>query len=448
MVTMLRTVDLRGRTGAAVEMEELLPRAVLDPDEVAAIVRPILNDVAARGVEAVLEWGKKLDGIVPPTLRVPEQVMAAAEGALPAGIRVALTEAIRRARLVHQAQLPETRTVEVAPGGSVAQRWIPVSRVGLYVPGGQAAYTSSVVMNVVPAQVAGVESIAISSPPNRDHGGWPHPAILAAARLLGVTEVYAVGGAQAIAMFAHGAAGEPPTGSPAMNSCAPVDVVTGPGNQYVAAAKRLLQGKIGIDSEAGPTEIAILADDTADPRLVAADLISQAEHDALAASVLITPSEQLVAAVNRELVAQVAVAAHARRITAGLTGRQSAAVLVSDMDHGVAVTNDYAAEHVEVQALAAERIAARITNAGAIFVGAYSPVPLGDYLAGSNHVLPTARTARFSAGLSVLTFLRGVQVIDYNAAALYAVRGLISELAQAEGLPAHEAAVDARFGAP
>lgn len=439
---MLRLVDLRGRPAVSrADIADLLPRAVLDPDQVATVVRPILADVAARGAAAVLNWGQRLDGVMPASLRVPASVISAAEVALPSELRSSLSEMITRTRLVHTAQLPASQKVVVSPGGTVTQRWIPVKRVGLYVPGGRAVYPSSVVMNVVPAQVAGVESIAITSPPQRDNDGWPHPTILAAARMLGVDEVYAAGGAQAIAMFAYGTARS--TDDP--NACAPVDLVTGPGNQYVAAAKRLVQGKIGIDSDAGPTEIAILADDSADPRLVAADLISQAEHDPLAAEVLITPSEELIAAVNHELLTHAASAKHSERIIAGLSGKQSAAVLVDDLDHGVAVANDYAAEHLEIQTREPAQVADRIINAGAIFVGAYSPVPLGDYLAGSNHVLPTAATARFSSGLSVATFLRGVQVIEYNAEALRAVQGLVGDLARAEDLPAHAVSVDVRF---
>ena len=450
---MLRLVDLRERPATSrADIAELLPRAVLDSSQVAAVVRPILADVAARGTAAVLGWGQRLDGVAPPSLRVPASVIAAAEAALPDELRNALAEMITRTRLVHLSQLPASHTVVVSPGGSVTQRWIPVQRVGLYVPGGRAVYPSSVVMNVVPAQVAGVSSIAITSPPRPDNDGWPHPTILAAARMLGVDEVYAAGGAQAIAMFAYGA-GDGADGDSAAgirddpNACAPVDVVTGPGNQYVAAAKRILQGKIGIDSDAGPTEIAILADETADARLVAADLVSQAEHDPLAAAVLITPCVELIEAVNRELAAQVARAEHRDRISAGLSGQQSAAVLVVDLDQGIAVANDYAAEHLEIQTSEPAEVVARITNAGAIFVGPCSPVPLGDYLAGSNHVLPTAATARFSSGLSVDTFLRRVQVIEYNADALRAVRGLVSELARAEDLPAHAVSVDVRFDA-
>jgi histidinol dehydrogenase len=335
---------------------------------------------------------------------------------------------------VHTDQRRTETTTRVVPGGTVTQRWRPVDRVGLYVPGGLAVYPSSVVMNVVPAQVAGVRSLAVSSPPQKDTG-WPHPHILAACALLGVDEVYAVGGAQAVALFAYGD-GE---------GCEPVDLVTGPGNIWVTAAKRLLRGVVGIDAEAGPTEIAILADDTADPRHVAADLISQAEHDPLAASVLVTPSMALVEAVEAELARQVAATKHVERITAALTGVQSAVVLVDDLDAGLRVVDAYAAEHLEIQTRDARAVAERVRSAGAIFVGPWAPVSLGDYCAGSNHVLPTGGCARHASGLSVQTFLRGVQLIEYDEAALRDVSGHVLALAEAEDLPAHGAAVSVRF---
>lgn len=307
-------------------------------------------------------------------------------------------------------------------------------RVGLYVPGGLAVYPSSVVMNVVAAQVAGVEELAVTSPAQRAFGGLPHPTILAACELLGVTEVYAAGGAGAIAMFAHGVEG----------LCAPVDVVTGPGNIYVAAAKRAVMGRVGIDAEAGTTEIAILADDSADPAFVAVDLISQAEHDPAAASVLITDSPALADAVDAELVQRVPRTRHAERIRTALSGPQSGVVLVRDLDQGIDVTNAYAAEHLEIQTRDADAVSRRIVNAGAIFVGPHSPVPLGDYLAGSNHVLPTGGTARFASGLGVQAFVKSVQVVDYDAAALAALAGPLVALAESEDLPAHGESVTAR----
>jgi histidinol dehydrogenase len=391
--------------------------------------------VAERGEAALAEYSLAFDHVVPDSFRVPAEAIAAAEAGLDGDVRAALVESIRRRRLVAEAERePAVTRVELGPGAVVEQRTIPVSRVGLYVPGGLAPLASSVLMNVVPAQVAGVGSIAVTSPPQAAHGGLPHPTILAVCALLGVDEVYAVGGAQAIAMFAHGVPG----------LCEPVDLVTGPGNIYVVAAKRLLRGWIGIDSEAGPTEIAILADAGADPAFVAADLISQAEHDPMAAAVLVTESPELAAAVVAELEPQVAATRHADRIRTALRGQQSAVVLVDDLDQGIDVVNAYAAEHLELQVADAAAVVGRIRNAGAIFVGAFSPVSLGDYSAGSTHVLPTAGCACHSSGLNVRSFGKAVHVIDYSRDALLEVAGVVETFAAAEDLPAHGAAVTVR----
>jgi histidinol dehydrogenase len=354
-----------------------------------------------------------------------------------------LAEAAERARRGHRAQLPRETSTEIVPGGHVHQRWVPVERVGLYVPGGLAVYPSSVVMNVVAAQVAGVPSLAVASPPRRENAGLPDRTVLATCALLGVEEVYAVGGAQAVAMFAYGAAGSEPADGAVL--CEPVDVVTGPGNVWVTAAKRAVRGVVGIDAEAGTTEIAVLADDTADPVHVAVDLISQAEHDPRAASVLVTPSVALADAVDAELEARVPRQHHADRIRTALSGPQSGTILVDDVASGVAVVNAYAAEHLEIQTADASTVAARVRNAGAVFIGPNAPVPLGDYLAGSNHVLPTGGCAHFASGLNVLSYLKSVQVIDYTADALRAVVAPLAALADAEDLPAHGEAVRARF---
>ncbi|MBU6244427.1 MAG: histidinol dehydrogenase [Actinomycetales bacterium] len=415
-----------------------MPRAAMDVADATERIRPILADVRDRGASAVLEWSQRLDGVAPPSLRVPPDRIQAALAGLDADVRTALHESIRRARLVHDDQRRADVTTVVVPGGTVTERWLPVSRVGLYVPGGRAVYPSSVVMNVVPAQAAGVPSLAVVSPPQPDFGGWPHPAILAACAMLGVEEVYAVGGAQAVAMLAYGI--DLPDGT----SCAPVELVTGPGNIYVTAAKRALQGLIGIDSEAGPTEIAVLADDSADPAHVAADLISQAEHDVLAAAVLVTPSAELADAVEAEVERQVALTKHAERIRQALTGAQSAVVLVDGLDHGLQVVDAYAAEHLEIQTRDAREVAMRVRNAGAIFVGAFAPVSLGDYCAGSNHVLPTAGSARHSSGLSVQSFLRGIHIVEYDESALREVAPHVIALAGAEDLPGHGDAIRAR----
>lgn len=400
-----------------------------------ALITPIVTDVRTKGATAVLEWSQKLDGTSLASIRVPQSEIQRCANELDPIVREALVEAIRRSRIVHEDQRRGDVVTQVVPGGVVTERWVPVERVGLYVPGGQAVYPSSVIMNVVPAQVAGVGSIAVVSPPQVDFGGLPHPTILAAAHLLGVDEVYAVGGAQAVAMLAYGI--ELPDGG----FCEPVDTVTGPGNIYVTAAKRLLAGTIAIDSEAGPTEIAILADHTADPAHVAADLISQAEHDTLAAAVLITADPALADNVEFELAQQISLAKHSERISTALNGEQSAIIIVRDLDQGLAVVDAYAAEHLEIHVENASEVARRVKNAGAIFVGTYSPVSLGDYCAGSNHVLPTAGTARHSSGLSVHSFLRGIHIIEYSQQALSDVASHVVALAQAEDLPAHGQAV-------
>jgi histidinol dehydrogenase len=434
-------IDLRGTSLSAAQLRSALPRGGVDVDSVVPKVRPIVDAVAERGAQAALEYGESLDGVRPATVRVPVGELDAALAALPPDVRRALEVAIERARAVHADQLRTDTTTTLAPGATVTERWVPVERVGLYVPGGNAVYPSSVVMNVVPAQTAGVDSLVIASPPQAAFGGLPHPTILAAARLLDVNEVWAVGGAQSIALLAYG--GTDIDGA----DLAPVDMITGPGNIYVTAAKRICRSQVGIDAEAGPTEIAILADHTADAVHVAADLISQAEHDEMAASVLVTDDERLADRTDRELATQLETTVHRERVTAALSGKQSAIVLVDDIEVGVRVVNAYAAEHLEIQTAAAAEVASRIRSAGAIFVGPYAPVSLGDYCAGSNHVLPTAGCARHSSGLSVQTFLKGIHVVEYDEAALKDVSGYVITLSQAENLPAHGEAVRRRFEA-
>jgi histidinol dehydrogenase len=425
-----------GSPSVARDLRRVLPRAAVDVSAALAVVTPVVEDVRTRGYAAAREATARFDGVDLEQPRVPVQAIAGALSELDPAVRAALQESIRRARLVHSEQRRGTVDVQVVPGGTVTEKWIPVDRVGLYVPGGLAVYPSSVVMNVVPAQEAGVVSLAVCSPPQKEFGGLPHPAILAACALLGVEEVYAVGGAQAIALMAYG---DPELGIHA------VDVVTGPGNIYVAAAKRLLRGVVGIDAEAGPTEIAILADSSADPAHVAADLISQAEHDPMAASVLVTDSAELADAVDREVAKQVAATKHIERVSAALSGPQSAIVLVDDLEQGLEVVNAYAAEHLEVITVDARRWAERVRSAGCVFVGPHSPVSLGDYCAGSNHVLPTGCTARHASGLSVQSFLKGVHLVEYSRDALLDVAGHVIALAEAEDLPAHGAAVKARM---
>ncbi len=440
---MISRIDLRGRSLSRRELLAALPRAEVDVEAATASVAPIIADVRAHGASALRDLAERFDGVRPEHVRVPTDVIEAAVGVLDPEVRAALDETIRRVRTVHAAQRPQDFTVELAPGAQVRQRWVPVRRVGLYVPGGLAVYPSSVVMNVVAAQEAGVASLAVASPPQKDRDGLPDPVVLATCALLGVDEVYAVGGAQAVAMFAYGADGE--TDADGAVLCEPVDVVTGPGNVYVAAAKRLVRGVVGIDAEAGPTEIAILADATADAAHVAADLVSQAEHDPLAASVLVTDSPELADAVDRELVERVADTKHSGRVRTALSGPQSAVVLVDDVAQGLEVVNAYAAEHLEIQTADAAAVAERVTAAGAIFVGPYSPVSLGDYMAGSNHVLPTGGCAHFASGLGVHSFVKAVQVIEYDRGALGELADRIVALADAEDLPAHGEAVSARF---
>jgi histidinol dehydrogenase len=429
----LRRIDV---TQGEPDLRRVLPRAPVDVAAAVRAVELVVADVRERGYPAAREATLRFDGVDVPIPAVPESALAAALDALDPTVRSALSESIRRARRVHEAQRRDTVEVAVVPGGTVTERWVPVRRVGLYVPGGLAPLASSVVMNVVPAQVAGVESLVVCSPPQRETAGRPDPTILAACALLGVTEVLSVGGAQAIALMAYG---DPAVG------VAPVDLVTGPGNVYVVAAKRLVRGVVGIDAEAGPTEIAVLADATADPAHVAADLISQAEHDVLAASVLVTDSVALVDAVDRELARQIEVTKHVERIRAALTGPQSAAVVVRDVAQGLEVVDAYAAEHLEVITADPRAVAGRVRNAGCVFVGPHAPVSLGDYCAGSNHVLPTGGTAAHASGLSVQAFLKGIHLVEYDAEALAAAAPHVLALADAEDLPAHGAAVSARL---
>ncbi|MEU2752679.1 histidinol dehydrogenase [Streptomyces albidoflavus] len=433
---MISRIDLRGEAlpeGPA--LRALLPRADFDVTAALEKVRPICEDVHHRGDAALIEYARRFDQVTLERVRVPAEALTEALAGLTDEVRAALEESIRRARTVHRAQRRTPHTTQVVPGGTVTEKWVPVDRVGLYAPGGRSVYPSSVIMNAVPAQEAGVPSVALASPPQAEFGGLPHPTILAACALLGIDEVYAVGGATAVAMFAYGT-----------ESCPPARMVTGPGNIWVAAAKRYFTGLIGIDTEAGPTEIAVLADDTADPVHVAADLISQAEHDPLAAAVLVTDSDALADAVEKELAVQVPATRHVEdRIAPALAGRQSALVLVADLEDGLKVVDAYGAEHLEIQTADATAVADRARNAGAVFVGPWAPVSLGDYCAGSNHVLPTGGCACHSSGLSVQSFLRGIHIVDYSRDALADVAHHVVTLAEAEDLPAHGAAVKARF---
>ena len=432
---MIRTVDFRGRALTKATYQSELPRAELNVAEAMRLIEPILDRVKNGSESDLLDLAQEFDGVRPSSIRVPETALVSALAGLDPAVRTALELSISRLRIVHGDQVRGDTKTTVAEGGVVTEKWIPVDRVGLYVPGGRAVYPSSVMMNVIPAQIANVASIAVASPPQKDFGGLPHPTILATCALLGITEVYAVGGAQAIALFAYGMEG-------VAEKC---DLVTGPGNIYVAAAKRALRGVIGIDSEAGPTEIAILADKSAIAADVAADLISQAEHDVIAAAILVTNSQELADAVKAELIIRVSATKHSERIREALSGIQSAIAIVDSIEQGIDVVNAYAAEHLEIQTVNARIDAGKIRNAGAVFIGRFSPVSLGDYSAGSNHVLPTGGCACHSSGLSVQTFLRGLHFIEYDQAAFLEILPTVITLATAEDLPAHGQAMSVRL---
>ncbi len=432
---MIRTVDFRGRSLTKAAYQSELPRAELNVVDAMRLIEPILERVKNGSESDLLDLAQEFDGVRPSSIRVPGTALASALAELDPAVRTALELSISRLRKTHGDQVRSDTKTTVVDGGVVTEKWIPVDRVGLYVPGGRAVYPSSVMMNVIPAQIAKVASIAVASPPQRDFGGLPHPTILATCALLGITEVYAVGGAQAIALFAYGMDG-------LAEKC---DLVTGPGNIYVAAAKRALRGVIGIDSEAGPTEIAILADNSAIAADVAADLISQAEHDVIAAAILVTDSAALADAVRAELIIRVSATKHSERIREALSGIQSAIAIVDSIEQGIDVVNAYAAEHLEIQTVNARIDAGKIRNAGAVFIGRFSPVSLGDYSAGSNHVLPTGGCACHSSGLSVQTFLRGLHFVEYDKAAFLEILPTVITLATAEDLPAHGQAMSARL---
>ncbi len=436
---MLHITDLRNTT---YDPATVMPRAKLEVSDASAIVQPIIDKVKKGGAEAVLELTQQFDRVRPESLRVPVSALDTALAELEDDVRAALEESIARARAVHAAQLPSDSVVPLGQGAAVENHWVPIQRVGLYVPGGRAVYPSSVIMNVVPAQAAGVPGIAVTSPPQADFNGLPHPTILAACKLLDVEEVYATGGAQAIAMLALGVDDDA-----GHQVCEPVDLITGPGNVYVTAAKQAFFGRVGIDAVAGPSEILVLADETANPAWVAADLISQSEHDPLAASVLVTTSMEFAESVVAEIEAQVPGAVLEDQIREALTGQQSGALVVGTLDEAIEVTNAIATEHLEIQTADDEAVLANIIHAGAIFMGPYAPVPLGDYSAGSNHVLPTSGTARFSSGLSTVSFLRLQQRVRYDKTGLESLSDDIQTLADTEGLHAHAAAIAQRFNA-
>lgn len=436
MGNQVRRLDLRGQRLSAAQIRDLLPRASLDISQAADQIRPLVEQIKISGLPAVIAATEKFDGFNPEPILVSKSEIEDAVAALDADLRSAIEESIDRVRKVSEATLPKSVQVSLGDGAEVQQRWEAIESVGLYVPGGRAVYPSSVIMNVVPAQVAGVNRLVIATPGQRDFGGRPHPTVLATAGLLGVENILNIGGPAAIAAFAYGL--------PQIDF-SPVDLVTGPGNIFVAAAKRLLRGTIGIDSEAGTTEILVIADAAASARLIAFDLVSQAEHDDAAASILVTDSEELIEAVEIELSSIVPKTHHSERVALALAGRQSALVLVDNLEQAAQVANAYATEHLEIMTSNNQAVLQAVKHAGAIFLGDYSPVSLGDYMAGSNHVLPTGSTARFNSGLGVGTFLRAQQVISYDEAGLAKIAQRIDAFAKAEGLPAHGQAVTARF---
>ncbi|GGH56548.1 histidinol dehydrogenase [Rothia aerolata] len=434
----MRTLDLRGQHLSYGELRNVVPRQSNDyVGNAAKTVDEIIARVRAEGADYLRELSAKFDGVEQGALRVPAEELSKAVETLDPQVKEGLEVAIERTRAFAQAQRPDDRELEVAPGAKLTFRWTPVRRAGVYVPGGLAVYPSSVIMNIVPAQAAGVDSIVLCTPPQEEFGGLPHPTILAAAHLLGVEEVWAVGGAQALAAMAYGVddAGE------VLES---VDTITGPGNIFVALAKRALQGVVGIDGEAGTTEIAVIADETANPDYVAADLISQAEHDPNAGSILITHSAETAEKVAEAIRVRAAATKHAERVKTALEGPQSGVIFTDNLEQSIAVADAYAAEHLEIHTANAAEVASKIRNAGAIFIGPYSPVPLGDYAAGSNHVLPTAGSASFASGLNTTAFMKAVQLIEYTDAALAEIGESIIAVAHNEDLPAHGEAITAR----
>lgn len=435
---MLRTIDLRGTSHSYKELRQIVPRQTSDyVGNALATVEEIITRVRADGAPYLRELSQRFDGVTQGALRVPQSSIDGAVSALDPAVREGLEIAITRTRAFAAAQRPDDKTIEVAPGAKLTNRWTPVRRAGVYVPGGLAVYPSSVIMNTVPAQAAGVGSLVLCTPPQKEFGGLPHPTILAAAGLLGVTEVWAIGGAQALAAMAYGIDDDGET-------LEPVDTITGPGNIFVAMAKRALQGVVGVDGEAGTTEIAVIADDTANPDYVAADLISQAEHDPNAGSILITHSSALAKAVTEAITCRAASTKHAERVATALSGPQSGIILTNSLDQSIAVADAYAAEHLEIHTEGAAAVAARVRNAGAIFIGGFSPVPLGDYAAGSNHVLPTGGSAAFASGLNTTVFMKAVQLIEYSEEALAEIGDAIVAVAEDEDLPAHGEAITAR----
>ncbi len=394
-------------------------------------VAQILERVRREGDAALLSLTEAFDGVRPDPLRIPEARLRECWEALPSPLRQALELAHARVLRFHEAQRPGDLHLQGPHGETLGRRWRPVERAGLYVPGGRASYPSTVLMNVIPARVAGVERIVMVTPPGRD--GEPNPTVLAAAHLAGVREVYRVGGAQAIAALAWGT-----------ESLPRVDVISGPGNLWVTLAKKAVYGRVGIDSLAGPSEVLVIADHTARPEQVAADLMAQAEHDPLAAAILLTTSEELAAAVPRAVAEQLVDHPRAAIVRQALTD-WGLIVVCDDLDTAARLSDGFAPEHLELLVEHPEPLAERIHHAGAIFLGPFSPEAVGDYLAGPNHTLPTGGTARFAGALSVETFLRHTSLIGFTRAALEATGEAVIALARSEGLHSHAESVRRRL---
>ena len=425
----MKTIKLA--PGERLVTNQLNRKGVL-PQNIVDAARDIVANVRANGDAAVRDYCQRFDGVKLQSFRLPqEQIDAALEGLDPAFV-AALEKAARQIREFHQREVEQSWFTTRPDGTMLGVKVTPLAAAGIYVPGGRAQYPSTVLMNAIPAKVAGVKRVVMVTPPQKD--GLISPYTLAAAKLGGVDEIYMVGGAQAVAALAYGTETIPR-----------VDKITGPGNIFVATAKSLVSAFVGIDAVAGPTEIGIIADETANPSLLAADLIGQAEHDELAGSVLFTDSTEIADKVQESLKYRVPRTEHAERVHTSLSGTQSAIVLTDGLDQSIDAANAYAAEHLEIQTKDADAVVKRIKNAGAIFRGPYSPVPLGDYMSGSNHVLPTGGTARFAAGLGVHTFMKPVEVIEYDEEGLKALAARINAFAVSEDLPAHGECVLSRF---
>ncbi len=414
-----------------VRLSAIFGRRTLFSDEIESAARQILDRVRVDGDRALIEFTERFDGVLLEAVRVDPSAGDAALNRVSPELRSILEEAAHNVRRFHVRQRRDSWFEDDGDGVVLGQRFAPIERVGLYVPGGKAAYPSSVLMNVIPAQVAGVDAIHLASPPGAD--GLPHPLVLAAARLLEVESVYAVGGAQAIGAFAYGT-----------ESIPKVDKIAGPGNAYVTAAKKLVYGRVAVDSLAGPSEIVVLADESADPAFVAADLLSQAEHDERASSVLVTTSESLAERVRDEM-EDMARDLPRREIIGASLRDYGACVIVQSTDEAVATVNELAPEHLELLVADPWRVLKDVRHAGAIFLGPYSPEPVGDYYAGPNHVLPTAGTARFASALGVDDFVRRQSVIAYSRERLMRTGPRIMSFAKAEQLDAHARAIEVRL---